>query len=138
MGGQLPSLEILGKLPDAEELLRLVENYPSYAREHRKALLHGYFGGRTQRQLVEDKLNAKGIDVQTCAPRSLGGHGRWVREKVKKTFVRILYLRYRLDGKGMTRIEANQQLLKAFGSDDAKDVGQSAIRKMTEGAKVDK
>lgn len=120
----LDAAEVLGTIPDYEELRRLRKYYPTYEWEHRKALLYGYFQGRLIKQLVEDKLRVKGIEIQTCGPRSLGGHSRWVREKVKRAFVRILYLRYHLDDK-VTQREANRQLLQQF------DVGQSAIRKMT-------
>lgn len=137
MAKDLPSPALLGEQPDDAELQRLVENYPSYVWEHRNALLYGYFKkSRTLEELLEDKLRALDIDPSSCSRRSIGGHTRWVHEKVKKAFVRILYLRHRLD-EGKTRREANQQLVKKFGSDKAKDAGQSAIRKMTEGAKVD-
>lgn len=136
MARELLSVEVLGTLPDAEELRRLVKNYPSYEWEHRSALLDGYFAGRTLGQLVEDKLRALGLEPRACSGHSLGGHGRWVWEKVKKTFVRILYLRYRIDG-AKTRREAHQHLLQLFYSQKADDAGQSALRKMTEGAAVD-
>ncbi|MCG8399282.1 hypothetical protein LWS67_22610, partial [Bacillus atrophaeus] len=90
--------DVLGKQPDEAELQRLVENYPSYAWEHRNALLYGYFKGRILEELLEDKLRALEIDPSSCSRRSIGGHTRWVHEKVKKAFVRIQYLRHRLDG----------------------------------------
>lgn len=138
MRGKLPSTDVLeGKIPDSDELDRLVENYPSFKWAHRDALLHGYFRGETLRDLVEAKLRTLNIDIGTRTPRSLGGHSRWVREKVNKTLVRILYLRYRIDD-SLNRRAADQMLLKNFSSDRAKDAGQSAIRKMTEGAKIDR
>lgn len=137
MAAGLPNPDVLGKSPDEAELLRLVENYPSYKWEHRNALLRGYFQGHALEQLLEDKLRAKNIDPASCGGRSIGGHTRWVCEKVERTFMRILYLRHRLDD-GLTRTKAHQRLIKQFGSDKAKDAGQSAIRKATAGAKVDK
>lgn len=132
----LPSADLLGTTPDAMELARLVKNYPTYEWEHRRALLQGYFQSESLQQLVERKLIAKEIDINSCTGQSLGGHARWVTEKVKKTFARILYLRYRID-KGFTRRESNQRVLQIFSSDSADDAGQSAVRKMTAGAKVD-
>lgn len=136
MTASLPSHEILGEMPPVQEFERLVENYPSYKLDHRDALLRGFFQGKLLREIVEDKLTALGINVAQCSPLSRGGHARWVCEKIKKTIVRFLYLRYRCD-EGLTRIQADQRLLQQFASDKAKDAGQSAIRKMTMGAKID-
>jgi hypothetical protein len=129
MAEELPKAAlILGAAPDAAELSRLVQHYRTYEWEHRNALLYGYFQGRTVSELVQDKLYAKGINPKSCTSRSLGGHGRWVRKKVKKAFVRILYLRYRLD-EHLTQREANRRL---FEEDKTKSgLGQSAIRKIT-------
>jgi hypothetical protein len=136
MSKDLTNFDLLGTIPDTEELARLVDNYPTYKWVHRSALLNGYFQGRTLAQLLKDKLSAKGLNADELSPQSLGGHGRWVREKVKKTIVRLLYLRYRIDD-GFSRIESDQLLLKKFGTDAASDGGQSAIRKMTAGGKID-
>ncbi len=124
--------------PDEVELSRLVMYYPTYEWEHRNALLSGYFRGRTSTQLVLDKLAALNIDVDSCSGRSLGGHARWVRYKVKKTIVRLLYLRLRLDQK-FSQVDANRSLLNRWGSDISKsdDAGQSALRKMTHSPLLD-
>ncbi len=122
----------LETLPDITELNRLVEYYQTYEWEHRSALLNGYFQGKTVKELVVDKLKAKNIDPSKCSPQSLGGHSRWVKSKVKKAIIRLLYLRYRLDD-GMSKMKANQEILKRYPSKSeyTEDVGQSAIRKMT-------
>lgn len=136
MAKPLPTVEVLGGTPDEAELSRLVLNYPTYEWEHRFALLRGYFEGRTREELVSAKLKALGKDVNFCSPLSKGGHSRWVGQKIHKTFVRLLYLRYRLD-EGLTQVRANQKLLKRFGSDGASDAGQSAIRKITHSPVLD-
>jgi len=115
--------EELETLPDNDELNRLVEYYETYEWEHRFLLLNGYFLGKTVKEMVLDKLKAKDIDPSTCSPQSLGGHSRWVKSKVKKAIVRLLYVRYRLDD-GMSKKEANQELLKRYPSikEGTKDV----------------
>ena len=133
----LNAKEELGILPDANELERLVEHYPTYGWEHRKLLLHGYFEGKSLRELVADKLKAKGIDISKRPPTSLGGHSRWVKTKVRWTIIRILYLRYRLDKK-LTKIQANQEILRKYPSKKTtQDGGQSSIRKITHCSRLD-
>ena len=100
----------LDGIPDDAELARLVDYYPTYQLAHRKALLRGIFDGRTHTDLVLAKLNAKGIEYPV-SKQSKGGHGLWVASKVRRTVVRLLYLRLRLD-QGMSRRQANQVLLK--------------------------
>lgn len=125
-------------LPDTWELSRLVEHYPTYKWEHRTALLRGYFEGKTSDELVDAKLIAKAIDKSKLSPQSLGGHARWVKDKVKRTIIRLLYLRYRIDN-NLSRIQANQQLLKKYPStNNAEDAGASTIRKATSCLKLDK
>ena len=127
----LDAKDKLGYLPDDNELRRLAEYYPSYEWDHRFRLLHGYFEGKSVREMVSDKLEAKGVVESECSKQSIGGHSRWVVLKVKKTIIRILYLRYRLD-QGMSQRKANQRLLKDFGSEkNTQDGGQSNIRDTT-------
>jgi len=134
----LDATKELEKLPDINELNRLVKYYPTYEWEHRMALLNGYFQGKTLSELVNDKLKAKNIDKSGCNHQSLGGHARWVKEKVRKTIIRLLYLRYRLD-QGLTQRQANQQILIKYPSPkNTQDAGQSAIRKMTHSTILDK
>jgi len=128
----------LGTSPDAIELDRLVENYPTYEWEHRTKLLYGYFQGKSISELVDDKLHAKEIDKSTLSKQSLGGHSRWVKDKVKKTIIRILYLRSRLDEK-MSRKVANSKLLDKFWSNEISlESRQSTIRKATKSPILDK
>ena len=121
----------LRKLPDIYELNRLVKYYPTYEWEHRMALLMGYFQGKNTSELVDAKLKAKKIIKASCSNKSLGGHARWANTKVKRTIIRILYLRYRLD-QNLTQIQANQELHKKYPSEKTtEDGGQSNIRTMT-------
>lgn len=118
----------LGKLPDIDELNRLVEYYPTYEWEHRANLLYGYFQGKSVEEMVDDKLTAKNIDKSSCKYQCIGAHTKWVKFKVKRAIIRILYVRYRLD-ENMTKRVANQQILKKyFSKKNAKDGGQSSIR----------
>jgi len=132
----LDAKEYLVTLPNDDELKRLVKYYPKYELEHRTLLLKGYFEGKSLKELVDDKLKAKKIDKEECSRQSLGGHARWVKFKVKRTIIRILYVQYRVD-EDMTQRKAHQLLLKVFSS-NAKDVGQSAIRKATYSKILDK
>ena len=135
----LNAREYLGTMPDASELNRLAENYPTYDEwEHRTKLLYGYFQGKSISELVDDKLHAKEIDKSTLSKQSLGGHSRWVKDKVKKTIIRILYLRSRLDEK-MSRKVANSKLLDKFWSNEISlESRQSTIRKATKSPILDK
>jgi len=134
----LDAKEELETLPDDNELRRLVYYYPTYDWEHRFALLHGYFKGKSRSELLDDKLIAKNIDKSQCTPQMLGGHARWVKYKVKRAIIRLLYLRFRLDQE-LSQIQANQNILKKYPSDKpAQDVGQSYIRKATHSPILDK
>ena len=119
----------LDGIPGDAELARLVHCYPTYELAHRKALLRGIFDGKTHTDLVLSKLEAKGIEYPV-SKQSKGGHGLWVAAKVRRTVIRLLYLRYRLDD-GMSRRQANQALLKKFSFTSQGDCGQSSIRKAT-------
>ena len=121
---------VLGNIPDDAEFNRLVEYYPTYKWVHRSALLSGYFQGRSVEQLAEDKLTAKGTDISTRGGQSISAEQLWVCKKVRRTLIRLLYLRYLSDGK--TRRQANALLVKAFGSSKASDGGKSGIRKATQ------
>jgi len=125
----------LDGIPGDEELARLVHYYPTYERAHRKALLRGVFDGKTHTDLVQGKLQAKGIEYPVSG-RSKGGHGLWVAAKVRRTVIRLLYLRYRIDH-GMSRRQANQTLFQQFTFTDKGDCGQSSIRKATQSPVLD-
>lgn len=122
--------EHLGKLPNNQELERLVKYYPSYGWEHRTKLLYGYFESKTIAELLSDKLKAKGINESKLSPQAKGAHIRWVIFKVKRTIIRLLYLRLRLD-EGFSKIKANQELVKLFGPNQIVSDPSSAIRKAT-------
>ena len=126
----------LGGKPSDDEIKRLIENYPSYQYLHRWELLHGMFDGKSHEELVLGKMTAKGLDT-SISKQSKGAHGRWVVAKIRKAVIRLLYLRYRLDKK-MTRRKANQEIIKQFKFwEEAKDFGQSSIRKDTRSLKID-
>ncbi|VAW81040.1 hypothetical protein MNBD_GAMMA12-3410 [hydrothermal vent metagenome] len=130
--------DALGDIPNASEIAELLQYYPTYDLGHRNSLLHGYFAGKTLPELVDMKLKAKNIDKADCSARSRGGHAHWVVSKLDKTVVRFKYLRLRLKD-GMTRRKANQQILAEYSyNGDAKDGGQSNIRKMTRSPVLDK
>lgn len=131
------AIDLLGDFPDVIELQRLVENYPTYEKAHRMGLLKGFFEGKSVTHLVQDKRQALNKTPRGSA-RSAGGDARWVSKKARKTVVRILYLRYRID-EHMTRIQANRALLKNLPYEtNSKDAGQSNIRKMTLSPVLDK
>lgn len=133
----LDAIEELGQLPDETEIQRLIKYYPTYEWEHRQQLLTGYFKSVTLEELVKAKIKAKGLRWPLPSPQSKGGHTRWVKDKVKRTIVRILFLRYCLD-EGYTKNKANQKLLKPYGSRrTTEDSGQSNIRKMTHSKVLD-
>jgi hypothetical protein len=124
------ALDDLGGKPDEKELDRLKKHYPTYYLVHRAQLLQGMFDGSSNEELVLDKLTVFGLDA-TIAKQAKGGHARWVVAKVRKTVIRLLYLRYRLD-EGMTRRQADQQLFKRFEFSD-----RSSIRKATHSPLLD-
>lgn len=126
-----------GHLPSSEEMNRLVEHYPTYEWEHRFGLLKGFFEGKSVAELVGDKLKAKGT-TRPIARQARGGHTRWVLAKARKTVIRLIYLRYRID-EGMTRIRANQKIVAKFSvSQSMEDAGASNIRKTTHSPILDK
>ena len=125
----------LDGIPADAELERLVHYYPTYAAAHRKALLRGIFDGKTHTDLVSAKLEAKGIEYP-ASKQSKGGHGLWVAAKVRRTVIRLLYLRYRLDH-SMSRRKANQALYQQFTFTGQGDCGQSSIRKATQSSLLD-
>jgi hypothetical protein len=125
----------LGDKPDEIEIERLKKYYPTYQIVHRTQLLQGMFDGSSNEELVLGKMMAKGLDT-SITKQAKGGHGKWVTAKVRKTVIRLLYLRHRLD-EGMTRRQANQQLVKRFKFSSAKDGGQSIIRKDTHSVVLD-
>ena len=123
------ALDDLDGPPDYTELVRLVYYYPTYEMAHRKGLLQGFFDGKTQAEMVQDKINTK-VGKKQLPKQSKGGHGLWVVSKARKAVIRLLYLRYRLD-QGMTKRQANQQLWKQFASSKTTDGDQSNIRNTT-------
>ena len=129
------ALHDLGGKPNDTEFARLIKYYPTYQYPHRWQLLQGLFDGKSHEELVLGKMTAKGLDT-SITKQAKGGHGRWVVAKVRKTTIRLWYLRYRLD-QGMTRRQANQQLVKRFPFSTAKDGGQSIIRKDTHSPVLD-
>lgn len=127
----------LGGIPGKEKLDRLIENYPSYTREHRYALLEGIRDGADPLVMVESKLQAKGIKDVT--KQGKGGHARWVTSKLFRFTVRVLYLDYRIDN-GLTKRQANAAILKRLSVLSEADNYESAkriIRKHTAHAKLD-
>src|ERR1039457_1581324 len=129
------ALHDLGGKPNETEIARLIKYYPTYQYIHRMQLLQGLFDGKSHEELVLGKMTAKGLDT-SITKQAKGGHGRWVVAKVRKTVIRLLYLRFRIDD-DMTRIQANQQLVKKFGRSDNLHADQSIIRKYTRSPVLD-
>lgn len=131
------ALSDVGGKPSESELERLVEYYPTYKLAHRKQFLKALFDGESHEDLVRRKMADKGL-VESASKQSKGGHGRWVVAKGRRTVLRILYLRYRLD-KGLTRRQANQILRKKFSGESpyADVIGPSSISKATYSVRLD-
>jgi len=125
----------LGGKPDDSEIDRLKEYFPTYQIVHRTQLLQGMFDGSTVEEIILGKLTAKGLDT-SITKQAKGGHGRWVKAKILRTVIRLLYLRFRLD-LGMTRRKANQELLNRFFLLATPESGQSSIRKATHSPVLD-
>lgn len=129
----LNAAEELGTPPNEEELQRLIEYYDTYSLEHRLGLLRGYLEGKSVEDLVKAKLKAKFI-IQPLTKQQKGAHTKWVIDKVKRTIVRLLFLRYTLDD-GMTQQQARSLLNKDYGSykktKAGDDAGASNIERMT-------
>jgi len=130
--------EYFNEAPDDDEILRMVEYYPTFSPDYRFGFLIGYFEGLTFNELLKRKLKSQDIDINELSPQSKGGHSKWVGAKVEKILMRILYLRYRLDG-DMTRIKANQELMSLFSAKNqkTKDAGQARIRNYTRSSVLD-
>lgn len=125
----------LGGKPDDIELERLKKYYPTYQLVHRTELLQGLFDGKSHEELVLGKMTAKGLDT-SITKQAKGGHGKWVVAKVRKTVIRLLYLRYRID-QDMTRRQANKQLINRFAFSEELHAHQSIIRKYTRSPMLD-
>lgn len=123
------AVELLGGIPNKQELLRLREHYKTFEWNYRSSLLYGFFDGMTVDELTDEKLDLKNVELPISG-KQRGGHSRWVVTKPKKYVLRILYLRYRID-QGLNQIEANQLVAKAFSTSDKNDTTQSNIRKAT-------
>lgn len=102
----------LGGIPSDAELARVVRYYPSFKKPYRAQLLKGMFEGKSQKEIVAGKIEVEGLSTQMSA-QSKGGHGKKVAAKIRRTAIRLLYLRYRLDEK-VSQIKANNLLLLRF------------------------
>jgi hypothetical protein len=119
------------KLPDPDELNRFVEYYQKYGMEHRQNLLSGYFEGKTQDELLSDRLKAKVSDKSKRTKQRLGGYTLSIPGKVNKAIIRLIYLRYLKDEK-LSRRKANKKILEEIiGQNGIQDIGQSAIARIT-------
>lgn len=85
----------LDGIPDLAEIRRLADCYPSYAKAWRTGLLQGILDGKSHTEMVAAKMRAKG--VATVTPQAKGGYATTIPAKLRKTAIRMLYLRYRLD-----------------------------------------
>ncbi len=99
--------EDLDGIPEEDELSRLVKYYPTYDVDHRLGLLQDIFDGKTHTEMLRNKLKSKGIVFPSG--KSKGGHSTWVTTKVRKTVIRLLYLRNTED-RGLSRKEALKEL----------------------------
>ena len=126
--------------PDKYELMRLGEYYLNFKLNHRVNLLEGMFLlGSSVEEIVNAKLDAKGIDKKSINKRSLNCHRSWVIRKGKKAIILLIYLRYRIDEK-LSRDEALKQMNHYkydFGYNKSMDAGQSSIRKHTNNKKTE-
>ena len=103
--------EALGGEPEDIEIDMLADAYPSYKiKSWRLVLLEGLKQGKSNTEILADKLKAKKIDPET--DQSMGGHTRMIDSKLRRAAIRMLYLRHIRDGK--TRRQANALVWKAF------------------------
>lgn len=123
------------ELATKEGLLNFGKDIPTYEKLHRKNLLSIMFAG-TDHATIRDATTSAKEGATAGNFLSRGGHGRWVVAKLKRTTIRLLCLRYRLD-KNLSRREANQQLLRISLFAEPSDAGQSSIRKATASARLD-
>lgn len=115
---------VLGGTPGNVEISALADAYPSYRiRNWRMTLLDGLKKGKSNEEILADKLKAKEIDP--VSDQSMGGHARMIDFKLRRAAMRILYLRHRSSGK--TRRQANAQVRNAFPN-----VSRSTVRKNTQ------
>lgn len=96
----LPDAEaILEVLPSDEELTRLVYYFPSYNREHRTRILHGFFVEKSIDAILDHRFKVEGKERATLKPSGLSGYKGWAHKRIKYTLLRLLYLRYLKDHK---------------------------------------
>lgn len=130
----------LGGIPDQGELNRLIRYYPTYEWSHRGGLIRDFFQAKDIDEMIDCKLKRKGV-VGSSTKQQRGGHATWIRSKLRRLVIRLLYLRYRLD-QGMSKREANLKILKEVWPikpqqyyDDKNlvvlDIGQNSVRHAT-------
>ena len=91
---------LLGKvLPTDEELTRLVYYFPSYNREHRTRILHGFFVEKSIDAILDHRFKVEGTKREFLKPAELSGYKGWAHKRIKYTLIRLLYLRYLKDKK---------------------------------------
>lgn len=127
--------ELLGGVPDQEELNRLIYFYPTYVWSYRGGLIKDFFGAKDLEEMIDLKIARKELPIPQ-KKQQRGGHGRWIKSKLNRLVIRLLFLRYRID-EGLSKIEANQRIYQHVWSTDAKDLGQSNVRKATKSARLD-
>ena len=120
------AVEILGGVPNSDEINRLKDAYCTYDFPRRGLFLQKYFNTDSLKSLTEDRVTLE-HGQQATSIQSKGGYGNWVRSKSRRLVVRLLYLRYTLD-EGCTRRQANQKINQLTWL----DYTQSSIRKATQ------
>jgi hypothetical protein len=109
---------------------RLYTYYETFKLPQRRQFVETMLSGKTLRELDKQRQVTVGMG-DPKSPQAKGGRSGWARGQLKKTVIRILYLRHRLDEKLGKRV-ANQLLLQKFYKDStAQDAGQRSIRQAT-------
>ena len=93
--------------PDEAELQRLVDCYPTYLKVWRQGFLNDLRKRAKHHEMVLGKMLSKDASVPT--PQQKGGLAAGIPAKLRKTAIRLLYLRYLID-RPMSRKHAHDHL----------------------------
>lgn len=104
--------------------------YDTPSKRYRFTALHELSGKFATEDIQQERIRIKGIAVPNTKQEK-GGHGNWIARHRRRTVIRILFLRAVFE-RGLSRVQANQELLPIFGSNKAEtDGGASGIREAT-------
>lgn len=111
------AIDALDGIPSESELNRLVHFYPQYTKLHRAKLLKGMISQTDHALMIDSHTFLK--HGQMLGNGLKGGYAKAVSAKIRRTVLRLLYLRLRLDKTpSATKNGANGELLAQFGDDD--------------------